>query len=165
MQRRRTYALALCVALYVLARDHENTQKTGNSDDAARASAYILGLSRPVQNALDPRYTDADGDLLADVPTDAAKQQNPDTLVFSFLVSQGPEAKEATWKDFVAALHAATGKPVEFRAGGLLARAIQHETDHLNGILFIDRMERKKKEEFREERNHLHSGDDIRRVT
>jgi peptide deformylase len=42
-------------------------------------------------------------------------------------------------------------KPVEFRAGGLLSRAIQHEMDHLNGILFIDRMERKKKEEFREE--------------
>ena len=47
------------------------------------------------------------------------------------------------------------GKPVEFRAGGLLARAIQHETDHLNGILFIDRMERKKKEEFREELDAL----------
>jgi peptide deformylase len=43
------------------------------------------------------------------------------------------------------------GKPLEFRAGGLLARAIQHETDHLNGILFIDRMERKIKEEFRDE--------------
>ena len=41
------------------------------------------------------------------------------------------------------------GKPVEFRCGGLLARAVQHETDHLNGILFIDRMERKKKEAFR----------------
>ena len=38
-------------------------------------------------------------------------------------------------------------KPVEFRAGGLLARAVQHETDHLNGILFIDRMEKKTKEE------------------
>ncbi len=47
------------------------------------------------------------------------------------------------------------GKPVEFRAGGLLARAIQHETDHLNGILFIDRMERKKKEEFRDELDAL----------
>jgi peptide deformylase len=47
------------------------------------------------------------------------------------------------------------GKPIEFRAGGLLARAIQHETDHLNGILFIDRMERKKKEEFREELDAL----------
>ncbi|MEI9961424.1 MAG: peptide deformylase [Limisphaerales bacterium] len=47
------------------------------------------------------------------------------------------------------------GKPIEFRAGGLLARAIQHETDHLNGILFIDRMERKKKEEFRDELDAL----------
>jgi peptide deformylase len=32
------------------------------------------------------------------------------------------------------------GKLVEFEAAGLLARAVQHETDHLNGILFIDRM-------------------------
>ena len=32
------------------------------------------------------------------------------------------------------------GEPVQFEAGGLLARAIQHEHDHLNGILFIDRM-------------------------
>src|SRR5882724_11689397 len=46
-------------------------------------------------------------------------------------------------------------KPVEFRAGGLLARAIQHEADHLNGILFIDRMSKKTKEEFREELDAL----------
>ncbi len=32
------------------------------------------------------------------------------------------------------------GRPVTFEAEGLLARAAQHETDHLNGILFIDRM-------------------------
>ncbi len=30
---------------------------------------------------------------------------------------------------------------LEFRATGLLARAVQHEHDHLHGILFIDRME------------------------
>ncbi|MGB7769005.1 MAG: peptide deformylase [Verrucomicrobiia bacterium] len=41
------------------------------------------------------------------------------------------------------------GKPVEFRCGGLLARAIQHEVDHLNGILFIDRMDKSTKEELR----------------
>jgi len=41
------------------------------------------------------------------------------------------------------------GKPVEFRCGGLLARAIQHEVDHLNGILFIDRMDKATKEELR----------------
>lgn len=43
------------------------------------------------------------------------------------------------------------GKPLEFRCGGLLARAVQHETDHLNGILFIDRMDRKSKAEIRDE--------------
>lgn len=33
-----------------------------------------------------------------------------------------------------------TGQPLAFRCGGLLSRVIQHELDHLNGILFIDRM-------------------------
>ncbi|HEX8281299.1 MAG TPA: peptide deformylase [Chthoniobacterales bacterium] len=32
------------------------------------------------------------------------------------------------------------GERVEIEASGLLARALQHEVDHLNGILFIDRM-------------------------
>ena len=32
------------------------------------------------------------------------------------------------------------GETVEIEASGLLARALQHEVDHLNGILFIDRM-------------------------
>jgi peptide deformylase len=32
------------------------------------------------------------------------------------------------------------GDTIEFEAGGLLARAIQHEHDHLHGMLFIDRM-------------------------
>jgi peptide deformylase len=32
------------------------------------------------------------------------------------------------------------GKRIELRAGGYTARVIQHETDHLDGILFFDRM-------------------------
>ena len=48
-----------------------------------------------------------------------------------------------------------SGKPVSFRCGGLLARAVQHETDHLNGILFIDRMDRKTKAELRPELDEL----------
>ena len=32
------------------------------------------------------------------------------------------------------------GEEVRIQATGLLARALQHEIDHLNGILFIDRM-------------------------
>lgn len=34
------------------------------------------------------------------------------------------------------------GEPVTIEGSELLARAIQHETDHLDGVLFIDRMDR-----------------------
>jgi peptide deformylase len=43
------------------------------------------------------------------------------------------------------------GNPIGFRCGGLLARAVQHETDHLHGILFIDRMDKTTKEDLRAE--------------
>ena len=47
------------------------------------------------------------------------------------------------------------GKPIAFRCGGLLARVVQHETDHLHGILFIDRMDKNTKEELRPELDGL----------
>jgi peptide deformylase len=34
------------------------------------------------------------------------------------------------------------GNPFEMRAEGLLARIIQHETDHINGKIILDRMSR-----------------------
>jgi len=36
----------------------------------------------------------------------------------------------------------ATGEPVEFRAEGFEARVIQHENDHLDGVLIVDRTSR-----------------------
>jgi len=47
------------------------------------------------------------------------------------------------------------GKPFEFRCGGLLARALQHEVDHLNGILFIDRMTKATKSELQPQLDEL----------
>ena len=47
------------------------------------------------------------------------------------------------------------GKPIEFRCGGLLARVVQHETDHLNGILFIDRMASATKRELKPQLDEL----------
>ncbi len=41
------------------------------------------------------------------------------------------------------------GKQVEIEGAGLLSRAIQHEVDHINGILLIDRIGRLKKELFK----------------
>ncbi len=41
------------------------------------------------------------------------------------------------------------GKPVEVESEGLLSRVLQHEIDHLNGILLIERIGRLKKELFK----------------
>lgn len=41
------------------------------------------------------------------------------------------------------AFHDERGVPHTLRCDGLLSRCIQHETDHLNGVLFIDRMDKK----------------------
>ena len=41
------------------------------------------------------------------------------------------------------------GKPFEVEAEGLLAKALQHEIDHLNGLLFIDRLSPLKKDIFK----------------
>ena len=49
------------------------------------------------------------------------------------------------------------GEKFTFRCGGLLSRAVQHETDHLNGVLFIDRMDAAKKAELRAELDELHA--------
>jgi peptide deformylase len=59
-----------------------------------------------------------------------------------------PEFVEVTAMD-------AAGKRFAFKAGGLLGRAIQHEVDHLNGLLFIDRMSAKKRAELRAELEQL----------
>jgi len=49
----------------------------------------------------------------------------------------------------------AHGSIIEFKAGGLLSRAIQHEVDHLNGILFIDRMTSSVKADLRPQLEEL----------
>jgi peptide deformylase len=41
------------------------------------------------------------------------------------------------------------GKDIELEAEGLLARALQHEIDHLEGLLFIDRMSPIRREFFK----------------
>jgi peptide deformylase len=47
------------------------------------------------------------------------------------------------------------GERIQFVCGGLLARVIQHEADHLRGILFIDRMTADRKRELRPDLDKL----------
>ena len=43
------------------------------------------------------------------------------------------------------------GEPIRIEADGLLARVLQHEIDHLNGVLFIDRISGLKRQLLRDE--------------
>jgi peptide deformylase len=48
------------------------------------------------------------------------------------------------WYETPRAMHASCrgfdqhGNPLDVRGSGFLARALQHETDHLNGTLYVD---------------------------
>lgn len=54
------------------------------------------------------------------------------------------------------------GRPLDFRAEDLLARIIQHETDHVDGLVFLDRVDVMtrvaKMEEWKQMREQILSG-------
>ncbi len=49
------------------------------------------------------------------------------------------------------------GEGYDFKCSGLLARVVQHETDHLNGILFVDRMTPSSKKDIQEDLDRLYA--------
>ncbi len=51
-----------------------------------------------------------------------------------YLDVKRPEEVEISYKD-------ENGHPKTIKATGLLSRAIQHEMDHLNGVMFVDRVQ------------------------
>jgi len=51
------------------------------------------------------------------------------------------------------------GRPVEIEAQGYLARAIQHEIDHLDGVLFVDRLSPLKRQFLRRSLDALARGE------
>jgi peptide deformylase len=50
------------------------------------------------------------------------------------------------------------GKQIEITTEGLLARAIQHELDHLEGVLFVDRISKARRMQIRHELKILEDG-------
>lgn len=50
------------------------------------------------------------------------------------------------------------GHSIEFEAEGLLSRALQHEVDHLDGILFIDRLDAAERKRVADELHQLAGG-------
>lgn len=80
----------------------------------ALAAAVAIAGTAQAEFTLDSRYTDADGDLIADIPTDPSKLVDPDMLIFAYTPVEDPAVYNEAWSDFVAYLEEKTGKKVKF---------------------------------------------------
>ena len=85
---------------------------------ASAIALLSLGTAASAQDCprgdLDERFCDVDGDLIADIPTDASEQVDPDTLIFAYTPVEDPAVYKTAWSDFLDHLEAATGKDVVF---------------------------------------------------
>jgi phosphonate transport system substrate-binding protein len=84
-------------------------------------SIFILGFAAAgaaaqdcPRGALDSRFCDRDGDLVADAPTDAKQWVNPATLVFAYTPVEDPEVYRKMWDPFLRHMEKLTGKKVVF---------------------------------------------------
>lgn len=80
----------------------------------------ILGLlvsslgAGPAVAQLSARYSDVDGDLVADLPIDQADWRDPRVLIFAYTPVEDPALYSRVWDEFIAHLEALTGKEVRF---------------------------------------------------
>ncbi len=77
------------------------------------ASLMFCGAAS-AQFALDSRYTDNNGDMTADTPTDVAKQIDPSTLIFAYTPVEDPAVYADVWSEFIDHMSKVTGKKVQF---------------------------------------------------
>lgn len=66
------------------------------------------------RGALDERYCDEDGDMIADVPSDESEWLDPDTLVFTYAPTEDPAVYEDAFEEFLDYLSEVTGKNVTY---------------------------------------------------
>ena len=80
------------------------------------ATVAVLGvaLSATAALALDPRYKDENGDLVADTPKDASQLIDPPTLIFAYTPVEDPAVYAKVWEGFLKHMEKVTGKRVQF---------------------------------------------------
>jgi len=113
--------------------------------------AYGIGLAAPQIGLLQRLF-------VAELPEDENDPQsgkpfvlvNPEVIKFASKEVEGEEGclSIPTWYGMVwrpewivVKAQDVNGKPIKVRAEGLLARVFLHEMDHLDGVLFVDRVE------------------------
>jgi phosphonate transport system substrate-binding protein len=68
------------------------------------------------RGTLDARYCDRNGDLVADLPTNARDLTDPATLIFAYTPVEDPAVYRTVWQPFMDHLARETGKRVQFFA-------------------------------------------------
>jgi phosphonate transport system substrate-binding protein len=81
---------------------------------AALVGSLMLAGHAHAEFTLDSRFTDADGDLIADIPTDESKLVDPDTLIFAYTPVEDPAVYAEVWAGFLDHMREVTGKEVQF---------------------------------------------------
>ena len=81
---------------------------------AATLAGALTTISMTASATLSARFTDTNGDLVADVPTDESQWLNPSTLVFSYTPVEDPAVYGEVWADFLKHMESVTGKRVQF---------------------------------------------------
>jgi phosphonate transport system substrate-binding protein len=92
-------------------RSVEPNERRSAAQYLARCLACVAALATVPAAALDARYTDGDGDLVADTPS---KTVDPPTLIFAYSPGEDPATYPRTWDEFLRHLEKTTGKHVRF---------------------------------------------------
>src|SRR5690554_3278630 len=88
---------------------------------ALAASVFMAGFSGQAladceRGALDALYCDENGDMVADLPKDKSKWNDPNTLIFAYTPVEDPAIYSDIWKPFIDHLSEVTGRDVRFFA-------------------------------------------------
>src|ERR1035438_3539794 len=71
-------------------------------------------LTSQESQALDARFKEVDGELVAATPEDPKDQTDPATLIFAYTPVEDPEVYRKIWDDFINHVAKETGKKVVF---------------------------------------------------
>jgi phosphonate transport system substrate-binding protein len=110
----RILAIVLPVALVGLAAYWWSTSLEARArNDMASGTIGRMFIGDPTPLSSSMAFADADNDMVADPPTDAAKLVNPDVLLFSYVATEGQGVPDDAWKELTAALKQKMGKEVK----------------------------------------------------
>ncbi len=82
-------------------------------EDLERTTLWRLLGEQQMSQKLSPNYVDADGDFVADTPTDEKLIQKPQTIRFSYISQSDSSKEDATWSEFLKQVAEATKCEVE----------------------------------------------------